>query len=84
MVTKRFYNFKPFYNSIEKGLRELNRKCQNLNVTKLAMPMIGCGLDQLDWNVVARIIDDVFSKSMTKITIYKYEKPANSEQNKRD
>lgn len=74
MVTKKIYSFKPYYNSVEKSLKELNRLCKKHQVTKLAMPMIGCGLDQLDWSIVSRIIDQVFSKSNIKITIFKFDK----------
>ena len=30
------------------------------NIHKIAMPIIGCGLDGLEWDRVSRIIKDVF------------------------
>ena len=75
LVTKKFYNHKPYYNCLEQSLTAMLALCQQFNVTKLAMPMIGSGLDRLDWSLVARILDDVFAKSNIKITVYKYEPP---------
>ena len=36
--------------------------CKSFNIQELAMPRIGSGLDNLDWSIVSRIIDDVFEK----------------------
>ncbi|RNA12503.1 O-acetyl-ADP-ribose deacetylase 1 [Brachionus plicatilis] len=73
LVTKKLFYFKPSYSSVEKSLKELSNLCLRLNVTKLAMPMIGSGLDQLEWDIVSRIIDNVFYKSEISISIYKYD-----------
>ena len=81
LVTKKFASYKPYYNSVEKSLKALRDLCKELNVSDLAMPMIGCGLDRLEWNVVSRIIDDVFGKSGLKITVSRYEKIDNKESN---
>jgi len=74
LVTKKFYFHKPYYNSIEKSLKEMRSLCKKNQVKDLAMPMIGSGLDRLDWNIVEKIIDFVFKKENINITIYKYEK----------
>jgi hypothetical protein len=73
MVTKKYYNHKPYYYCVENSLKALLKLCQELNITKLAMPMIATGLDKLDWDLVSRIIDDVFSKSNITLSIYKFE-----------
>ena len=44
-------------------------QCENLNITKLAMPKIGSGLDRLDWEKVKEIIQDVFDDSDIEILI---------------
>jgi len=80
MVTKRYYNFKPYYNSLESSLKSLLTLCQQFDIKHVAMPKIGAGLDQLDWNIVARIIDDIFSGTNIKITIYEYINPNNNRQ----
>lgn len=81
LVTKKLFYFKPYYSSVEKSLKELCNLCLRLNVTKLAMPMIGSGLDQLEWYLVSRIIDNIFSKSEIDLSIYKYKIKNESNQN---
>ena len=71
LVTKGMYYHKPNYFTIEKSLLQMKQRCEELNVTELAMPTIGCGLDNLDWSIVARIIDQIFENSNIKITVYK-------------
>jgi hypothetical protein len=70
LVSKpRFYH-KPTYKSLEDCLKNLRSLCEKFKINELAMPIIGCGLDQLEWNFVRRIIDDVFYNSGVKLTIY--------------
>ena len=40
-----------------------------LDITKLAMPKIGCGLDRLQWDKVYDIICDVFKDTDVDILI---------------
>jgi hypothetical protein len=75
LVTKKFYNHKPYYNCVENSLKELLSRCRELKVTKLAMPLIATGLDMLDWDLVSRIIDEVFENSNINLFIYKFENP---------
>ena len=58
---------------MENSLNAMLGLCQKFNITELAMPLIGSGLDKLEWDLVARIVDDVFSKTNIKITIYKFD-----------
>ena len=70
LITKKVYNHKPNYVVLEKCLKELMDSCKSFNIQELAMPRIGSGLDNLDWSIVSRIIDDVFESSGIQITIY--------------
>lgn len=81
LVTKKLYYHKPYYSSVEKSLKKLCNLCLKLNVVNLAMPMIGSGLDRLEWNLVSRIIDNIFSKSEISLSIYKYNGNNDSNQN---
>jgi len=47
LITKQNYYDKPNYSILEESLRHLKRLCHHLVIQKLAMPKIGCGLDQL-------------------------------------
>lgn len=40
-------------------------------VIKIAMPIIGCGLDKLSWNKVSDIIKDVFMNTNMEILVCK-------------
>jgi len=60
LVTKRKYYHKPKYASLRESLEDMIETIETLEIEKIAMPMIGCGLDKLDWDIVKEIIEDVF------------------------
>ena len=71
LVTKaRSWN-KPTYKSLAEALIELRIKLEENNISQIAMPKIGCGLDKLDWNNVSRLIQKVFADSDIDITVCK-------------
>lgn len=72
LVTRNFSYHRPYYSSLEKSLKELRKHCINLNVTKLAMPLIGNRQDQLEWDLVSKILDHIFNDTQIKLTVYKY------------
>ena len=39
------------------------------NIHKIAMPIIGCGLDRLEWDKVSRTIKDVFQEEDIEILV---------------
>jgi len=60
LVTKRKAFHKPTYDSLREALEDMADQIEELEIEKLAMPLIGCGLDRLDWNLVKPIIEEVF------------------------
>lgn len=69
LVTKPKYYHKPRYEAVREAL-EAMRDIMDMNaITKLAMPLIGCGLDKLDWNEVYTIICEVFEDTNVRILI---------------
>lgn len=60
LITKERYYNKPTYRSLTTALIKLKELCIDKQITKLAMPVIGCGLDRLEWNKVKDLIDDIF------------------------
>lgn len=60
LITKERYYNKPTYRSLTTALIKLKEFCIDKQITKLAMPVIGCGLDRLEWVKVKDLIDDVF------------------------
>lgn len=60
LVTKAKCFQKPTYESLTEALEMMRDKITSLKITNLAMPMIGCGLDRLQWSRVKNIIESVF------------------------
>lgn len=73
LVTKERYFHKPTYDTLTKCLLETKEIIQQLQIKKLAMPKIGCGLDRLQWNKVEQIIKDVFADTDIEITVNEFE-----------
>lgn len=44
--------------------------CIKNNIHQLAMPLIGCGLDKLEWSKVKELIQHIFDRVDIEITIY--------------
>ena len=70
LITKKFYYNKPTYESISKSLCDLNEKCQQHNIQEIAMPCIGSGLDKLQWDKVANIIEQVLT--YPQVYVYRF------------
>lgn len=60
LVTKARCFHKPTYETLYSTLCDMHDKCIDLSVKKVAMPLIGCGLDRLQWDQVYELIEDVF------------------------
>lgn len=71
LVSKPRYFHKPTYSDLYETLCDMHDQCIDLSITKLAMPLIGCGLDKLEWDQVLDLIDDVFSGENIEILICK-------------
>jgi O-acetyl-ADP-ribose deacetylase (regulator of RNase III) len=72
LVTKRNYWDKPTYSSLASSLREMKRIALENGIKKIAMPLIGCGLDKLSWDKVQRIIFDIFGTIDIEILVCIY------------
>lgn len=54
---------------MEKALRTLLSEMNKLDLKKLGIPKIGCGLDCLDWDDVKSLIKAIFDGSGIHITV---------------
>lgn len=70
MFTKYKYYHKPTYYSLRQTLLDMKEQCIALDITKLAMPKIGSGLDKLEWEKVQSLIHEVFEDTNIYIVIY--------------
>lgn len=69
LVTKERYFHKPTYDTLYKTLIDMKEQCENIGINKLAMPLIGCGLDRLKWDRVKATIENVFADTDIEILI---------------
>lgn len=61
LITKQRYFNKPTYKTIKGALEIMKNVCIEKQIKKVAMPIIGCGLDRLKWDKVSKIINEVFN-----------------------
>lgn len=73
LVTKERYFHKPTYQSMEAALRVMCDMACYHGVKRIAMPLIGCGLDGLKWERVSEIIKDVFKDTDIEIVVCRKE-----------
>lgn len=71
LITKRNYWLKPTYETLTASLYAMRTLALNNKVSKIAMPVIGCGLDRLQWDKVSKIIKKVFSDTDIEILVCK-------------
>lgn len=69
LVTKPKCYHKPTYTSLREALESMKDMMAMFDITKLAMPKIGCGLDRLNWDDVYDIICEVFNDTDVEILI---------------
>ncbi len=69
LVTKRNYWNKPTMATLETALRYMKEQCNELEIDKIAMPRIGCGLDRLNWSDVRLLIEKVFEDTDIEIVV---------------
>ncbi|XP_070179240.1 ADP-ribose glycohydrolase OARD1-like [Littorina saxatilis] len=72
MITKKRYFHKPSYKTLRSSMEAMRDHCKQNNVASLAMPQIGCGLDELNWSAVLEIIKEVFKNTGITVKIYTF------------
>ena len=69
LVTKERCFHKPTYDDLYDALVDMKEQCEDFDIKRLAMPLIGCGLDKLEWDKVKDIIEDVFEYTDIEILV---------------
>lgn len=72
LITKPVYYLKPTYDTFKAAIISMKEYCIKNNITKLAFPILGCGIDRLDWNNVRDIIKDQFKEIDVDILVCFY------------
>ena len=73
LVTTRRYWEKPTYEILQNSLNKMKDVIIINDIHKIAFPIICCGLDELDWNIVSQIIQNTFIDLNIEIFICKSE-----------
>ena len=71
LITKRNGYMKPTYSDLGYALVSMRETAIKRNIGKIAMPLIGCGLDRLKWDKVSVLIQKVFEKTDIEILVCK-------------
>lgn len=71
LITKERYYQKPTYTTMTAALEKMKDYCLKNGISKIAMPLIGCGLDRLNWASVRNIIQSVFFNVNIEILVCK-------------
>lgn len=69
LITKSRSYGKPTIGTMKQALLTLLNCMKELKLTKLGIPLIGCGLDDLDWGAVKESIIEIFNNSGIQITV---------------
>lgn len=69
MITKGHAQSKPTYETMYEALYHLQLATEKLGIEQIAMPLIGCGLDQLKWPIVRALIKDIFEDTDIEILV---------------
>lgn len=69
LITKQNYWEKPTYDSLRRTLINMRNHAVEQNITHIAMPTIGAGLDRLSWDKNRIIIQDVFRRTDISIVV---------------
>eukprot|EP01116_Phalansterium_solitarium_P006370 TRINITY_DN18668_c0_g1_i1.p2 TRINITY_DN18668_c0_g1~~TRINITY_DN18668_c0_g1_i1.p2 ORF type:complete len:160 (+),score=7.63 TRINITY_DN18668_c0_g1_i1:128-607(+) len=70
LITKQRYYHKPTLADLRRSLEQCRNHCISYGVKRLAMPRIGCGLDQLQWPQVKQTLAEVFDGTGIAIVVY--------------
>jgi len=87
LVTKRYCYEKPTYENLQSALDSmkefLERELEYKKTLQVGMPLIGCGIDGLEWDRVSQMVKDTFSDlEGLDVLVVKYEKEKNMPKNK--
>ena len=70
LVTKERYWHKPTYSSLKASLINAKQIILRNNIKYIAMPVIGCGLDRLQWSKVSKMVKEIFADTDVEIIVY--------------
>ena len=73
IVTKAKFPEKPTLSTLFLTLEEMKTHAHLYGIPTIAIPKIGCGLDQMNWQEVVKLLRDNFAYSNIRIVVYTLE-----------
>ena len=73
-MTKTYYSEEPNLRTLSLTLEEMKSHARLYGISAIAIPTIGCGLDQMNWQDVVKLLKDFFADSNIRIVVYTLEK----------
>ena len=73
LVTKTKFFEKLNLPTLSLTLEETKSHARLYGISTIAIPKIGCGLDQMNWQVVVKLLRDIFAYSNIRIVVYNLE-----------
>lgn len=73
LITKRKTTEKPeegYWEDFKRAIQNLKVECIKNKVNSLAIPKLGCGLDQQSWPQVKKLLNKTFAKTQIKVVVY--------------
>ena len=70
LVTKTKCTEKPNLPTLSLNLEEMKFHARLYGISTIAIPKIGCGLDQMNWQEVVKLLRDIFAYSNFRIVVY--------------
>ena len=73
LVTKERYCDKPNLSTLYKTLEAMKFHASTNGVSTIAIPKLGCRLDQMNWQEVVKLLRDIFAYAGVQIVVYTLE-----------
>ena len=70
LVTNERFCDKPNLSTLSKRLEATKIYASTKGVSTIAIPKLGCGLDQMNWQEVVKILRDIFAYADVQIVVY--------------
>ena len=76
LVTTKKFSDKPTLSTLAQTLQNMQAHATVHRVSTVAIPKIGCGLDQMNWQDVVKLLRNIFAYSDIQIVVYSVDERA--------
>ena len=73
LVTKEWFCDKPNLSTLSETLEAMKIHASTIGFSTIAIPKLGCGLDQMKWQEVVELLRDVFAYADVQTVVYTLE-----------